>query len=110
MQNSHYNTTSEGGELLRKFEANAKSQEARLYEFFKRRPNEGWTRAELHRVILHECPVSSITRALANLKRVGLIWRTTGKRNGEYGRPQHLWRLAIRPNEQAEMFSHGWNV
>ena len=110
MHNSHYNTTSEGGELLRKFEANAQSQEARLYEFFKKYSNTQWTRTELHHVILRKCPVSSITRALANLKKAGLIKRTPDKRNGEYGRPQHLWRLAIRPNEQAEMFSHGWNV
>lgn len=104
MQSSHYNTTSEGGELLRKFEANAKSQEARLYEFFKKHSRTQWTRSELHTVILRQCPVSSITRALANLKKSGLIERTNDKRKGDYGRPQHLWRFVIHANEQADMF------
>ena len=104
MTEHHYNTTHESGSLLQKFESQGKSQEARLLKYFQANPASSWTRSELHRVIMRKCPVSSITRALANLKNRGLIERTADKRDGDFGRPMYLWRLASREGDQHDMF------
>ena len=103
VENSFYNTTLESGFRLRHYEQQAVSQEVQVLDFFEDNPNRLITRCELHRLILKRCPVSSITRALANLKKSGKIIRTSEKRDGMYGRPMFCWKLADA-QRQSELF------
>jgi len=105
MGTHHFNSTHESGAFLKKIERKAESQEVQLLKYFQANPASSWTRAELHRVILKDCPVSSITRGLANLKNRGQIERTAEKRDGDFGRPMYCWRLISREGEQDDMFS-----
>lgn len=106
---SHHNTTHEGGARLARFEGQAKSQEEQVLEFFGTHSGSTYTRSELHLQIMQRAPVSSITRALANLKKKNKIERTTEKRDGNYGRPQYCWRLADA-QRQPDLFSGGSNA
>lgn len=105
MHDSFYNTTHERGADLKKREVKAESQEARVLRYFQANPHGSWTRSELHRVILRNAPVSSITRTLANLKSRGEIERTDDQRDGDFGVPMYTWRLANRNDTQTDMFA-----
>ena len=91
---TYYNTTHQAGEQLKKYQDQTIKQEERLLMFFQDHSDQRFTRAELHKLILQEAPVSSITRGLANLKKQGSIVRTEEQKSGDYGRPQHCWQLA----------------
>lgn len=89
-----YNTTGETGYKLKKYQRQSIKQEERILNFFHEHPDAEMTRPELHEHVLTEAPVSSITRALSDLRDQGKLVRTTRKRQGTYGRECHCWRLA----------------
>lgn len=110
MQNSHYNTTHESGRLLAEFEGKAVTQEDRILDYFTKRPRVIKSPSQIQfELAMHKVPITSIRRAITNLTTDGKLVKTNYTRNGPYGRPECCWRLAIRTNKQAEMFSHGWN-
>ena len=99
----YYNTTHETGADLAKYQDAALSQDERLLAFFQAHPGVTWTRAEMHRHVLTEAPVASITRSLKTLTNKGLVEKTGETREGAYGRPCYTWRLAEREPEQQEL-------
>jgi len=90
---SYYNTTNIfDNQKLDEYEQKAVTQEEELLDFFQRHPDQKFSRDELHCFVLRDAPVSSITRALANLKKQNRVARLDEYRQGRYKRRQHLWQ------------------
>jgi hypothetical protein len=101
---SYYNTTEIfNRQQLDEYEAKAQTQEEILLEFFECHPDKKFTRDELHCFVLRDAPVSSITRALANLKNQKRIVRLDEYRDGKYKRRQHLWQYKRRDLKQLDL-------
>ena len=79
-----------------KLKRNAKSQEARILEFFREYvPAWGAVGASViwQHISSEFEPVTSIRRALNSLAKQGKVEKTDGLRVGYYGANEHLWRL-----------------
>lgn len=108
---SYHNTNDLRGDELAEAEAKCQSQEARVLEFMKGKPDEEFTRDEIFKFVyepdenLRHAPPSSAGRALTNLYKQNLITKNVDKRPGVlYGnRPQHLYKL-IKSGEQVPLF------
>lgn len=101
---SFYNTTKRTGEELIRAEEEARSQEERVLAFFRsekgfKSPFEVW-----HRLFLCSIPITSVRRAMTNLANEGHLEKTDILVTGDYGKPNHLWRLAVRKPEQLKLF------
>ncbi len=91
---TYFNTTHVEGEQLDLYKEQAVSQEDEILHFFRRRPDELYSRESLHKVVLVGAPTSSLCRALSNLKDSGDLVKTGQQVRGQYGRPVYCWRLA----------------
>lgn len=76
------------------YEGAAKKQEDVVLAVFRRQPSRELSPEDVHRMALHDAPLTSVRRAITNLTRKGLLVRTEGSRAGNYGRQVGLWRLA----------------
>ena len=104
MSKHHHNTTNEDGKTLTDFDNKAKSQEERILEYLKQHePLLVLLTPSLaqHKVFNNKIPITSVRRALSNLTRDGHLEKC-GKVMGQYGRPEHNWRLS---RGQRDMFS-----
>lgn len=92
--NRHHNTTEESGDVLSHYESHAKTQEDALLAFFHRFPKAGgWTPSEINKIVMMDCPITSVRRALSNLTRDQRLIKTDIKRMGPYGRREFAWKL-----------------
>ena len=90
---SYHNTC--GIEDTRDYEQKALSQDERLLMFFESMPfGELFSPSELHSAVLPDAPLTSTRRALSNLTAAERLVKTDMMVQGEYGRPEGLWRLA----------------
>ena len=96
-----YNTTSEQGAELARYEIKAESQEHLILAFFQRHRRAALRPDQVLEAIWHSHPLppplTSIRRAMTNLTYDGYLEKMDTKERGCYGRPMHLWRL--RPKE-----------
>lgn len=90
MGSSFYNTTSERNPQLKMFEGKAATQEDVVAEYFARVPEA--TPSAIQANCLPNAPMTSIRRAMTNLTNRGILRKSSEKRMGKYGRPEHVWK------------------
>jgi len=93
-----FNTTSVKGEELAQCRAAAETQEAIIYEFFRRHPRQAFSPSRLASV-LPRAPLTSIRRAVTNLTTAGLLEKTDQRVVGTWGKPELTWRLRRKSPE-----------
>ena len=80
----------------------ALGQEARIETFFRgSKPNAAFTPSQVHRYVGGNAPLTSTRRAMTGLERAGVLVKTDVTRQGQYGRPEHAWRLAAETRRAA---------
>ena len=96
----YYNTNKETGKTLRKSRKKANTQEVIILAIFKEKPKAKFTPEtvlkKLQAVHLNY-PITSIRRAMSNLKDDGYLINTNDKAKGDWGKNVHLWKLGNRP-------------
>mgnify|MGYP003149736910 FL=1 len=96
----YYNTNKETGKTLRKSRKKANSQELMILAIFKENPRAKFTPEtvlkKLQAVHLNY-PITSIRRAMSNLKDEGYLEKTNEKAKGDWGKDVHLWKIGKRP-------------
>ena len=109
-----YNTNKEYGEQLAKSKRIALTQEEVIMSLFN-------TYRNIYGRIIHMSPsyiqgiwingvdrkkyppITSIRRAMTNLTTKGMLIKTDKMTEGEYGKPEHCWRLAKPEDEQLKL-------
>lgn len=81
-----YNTTGEVGTTLADFTVIAEEQRNRILEYAKKHPNLKFTSEDIAFLFHPNTPLTSIRRAVCDLKKVGEII-VVGKKNGMFNRP-----------------------
>jgi len=77
-------------------EAQAKSQDKRIHEFFKLRPGQSFTPFDVNRFEFGgRAVITSIRRAMTNLTNAGLLTKTDKQVQGDYGKLNYMWRLYV---------------
>lgn len=92
-----YNTTGETGTTLDDFTVIAEEQRNRILEYAKKHPNLKFSSEDVAFLFPPNTPLTSIRRAVCDLKKVGEI-TVVGKKTGMFNRPifeyQYLgWRI-----------------
>lgn len=100
---SFHNTIREEGTELARSERQASSQEERVLTFFQDRPWGGWSPFQIQRLVLPECPITSVRRAMTNLSNQGKLEKSNIMMLERYGKKNHYWHLA-GVKDQMEMF------
>ena len=86
-----YNTTGENGTTLDEFVFTASEQQDKILEWINKHPERTFTREHLRPLFNASVPVTSIVRAICNLRDLGEI-EVTGKTPGLQGRPIFTYR------------------
>jgi len=90
----YFNTTKETGAPLRIFEHKSDAQEAKIWKLFKKHVGRELTASEVLRIYPEKgMLITSVRRALSNLKNQKFIEKTDKKREGIYGRPECAYRI-----------------
>lgn len=92
---SFFNTTNETGAQLLELERITSRQELTILRFFAYQPTCRHSPSQLQEHLLPGAPLTSVRRALTNLTKAGYLAKTASKTPGPYGRPEHLWELAV---------------
>jgi hypothetical protein len=100
---SFYNSTGETGGNLVQFQHVTLRQEDVILRFFRTHPGRLYTPSQINQ-LLPQAPITSIRRALSNLTRDGWLVKTTSKRQGQVGRPEHCW---LYPHQAAPRVANG---
>lgn len=100
---SFYNTVRATHPELGRYEEKAKGQQAKILAEFKEfpwptPPSQIWTR-----VFQERCLLTSVRRSMTNLTNNGDLVKTDKQVRGRYGKPEYLWKLAPK-HDQQEMF------
>jgi predicted transcriptional regulator len=99
----YYNTTNLKGEELKTAQAQARTQEQDVYEilFLANRPLGASEVMERLNHFNKRPPITSVRRAISNLKKSGLVERVERQIIGPYGRREYAWTL--RTKEQVNV-------
>ena len=101
---TYYNTTNETGTLLKQYREDSDKQEDRVALYFIGRPNLEVGASQVHRRLFSDrVPLTSVRRCLTNLEAAGVVEKC-GKREGQYGRSESLWRLKRANSKQMGLF------
>jgi hypothetical protein len=98
----YHNTTDSTGADLLDYRVHAKNQDQIIHEYFRR--NDPWLAkgltasevlaAMLRVKLMHNTPITSIRRALTNLTTSNKLVKTDDQRDGPFGRPEYVYKLA----------------
>ena len=103
---SYYNTTSQNGQELKDYTKKAETQEELILKTFQRlkylTPSEAWKASGQEQ----KSPITSIRRAITDLTNSGALIKTEIKKDGLYGRPESVYKIAITkaPGTQTALF------
>ena len=94
-----YNTTNETGETLAQAKSATHDQNTRIMELMLR-----YKKAPPSTIAAHfgaKTPLTSIRRGMTDLTERGLLRKTTEKRQGIYGKMEHVWEVVkeVKPKE-----------
>ncbi len=89
---SFYNTTNLKGQDLFEAIMQANSQEEFVLNMLKKKRR--MTASELYKHYPKPAPITSIRRALSNLKKKGLVRKTGQTKKGIYGKPEYVYEIA----------------
>jgi hypothetical protein len=81
-----YNTTGESGATLGGFSLIAEDQERMVLDFIRKNPDTPFTSEDVAILFPPQTPITSIRRAVCNLKQMGEI-KVVGKKIGMFKRP-----------------------
>jgi predicted transcriptional regulator len=100
---SYYNTTNLKGAELKAAQDKARTQEQDVYEilFLANRPLGASEVMERLNRFNKRPPITSVRRAISNLKKSGLVERAERQIIGPYGRREYAWTL--RTKEQVNV-------
>ena len=96
----YYNTNNESGKTLKRSRRKANSQEEMILAIFKETPKAKFTPETVLKKLqgVHlNYPITSIRRAMSNLKDEGYLIKTDEKAKGDWGKKVHLWKIGKRP-------------
>jgi len=97
----YHNTTQSLGPELRQYQDKASSQEKRILAFLKLDHHRPITpSAAMKWIFKGSVPITSVRRAISNLSRDGHLVKTTTQVKGPLGRPEFVWRLAPKYDQQ----------
>ena len=94
----YYNTNNLDGQALKTAEKKTIRQEEvvlKIFGVFQK----NMTASEVHKHFPKNIPITSVRRAITNLKNEGVLEMTTEKKTGLYGTPEHFYRV-IQPATQ----------
>lgn len=87
-----HNTTQETGEKLKDYTRKAVSQERYIHNLFII-ADKPMTASQVYLQFSASTPITSIRRAMSNLKEQGVLEKLEDKATGLYGHPEHYYRL-----------------
>ena len=92
----YYNTTNEKGEKLAEYKEKAMTQDEIILDWFSytSKRQQGLTPSNVQRYALSNAPLTSVRRSMNTLTKQGKLMKTDVKREGIYGRLEHVWKLA----------------
>ena len=90
---SYYNTTNLEKDALKKCRKAVISQEKKILEIFKKHQVSLSPTDVFRHFTSPYAPLTSIRRALSNLTRDNKLEKTSKMKIGNYGKPEHCWRL-----------------
>lgn len=88
----YHNTTNETGPALVTFQDTAKTQEQKIKKMFQ--IHRELTPSDCFIISPAGTLLTSVRRAISDLKRVGYLEKTQQKRTGLYNRPETVYTLA----------------
>lgn len=106
MITSYYNTTKETSKELAISKVKAYTQEECIMDIFFDRGSIKMTPSEVCYIFCEEykdVPLTSIRRAMTNLTNRQQLVKTDIMREGEYGKPEHCWRLSKKDDKQMKL-------
>lgn len=90
-----FNTTSEQGDLLKSYRRQARTQSEKILAYFQETKGLR-SPSEVQFAVLPRAPITSVRRAMTCLTDDGYLAKCEEKVPGQYGRPEHLWRLTSK--------------
>lgn len=72
---------------------NSEGQESKVLQFFIDNPNNSYAPHEVQRSVLPRCPITSARRAMTNLTKANVLFKTDEKVLGSYGKYVYTWEL-----------------
>lgn len=102
MNESYFDTTHVAPDQLRKYTAAAVRQETAVLGYFQANQAGKFTSEYVQQLLFPNAPISSIRRAFSVLTKKGLLEKTDTQVLGRYGRPNHLWQLALNPEQTTD--------
>lgn len=106
MSKSFYNTINLSSEKLQKAEARALGQEELIKEIFRNNPHRLFSPSQIQKLFISKYdrhnPITSIRRGMTNLasdKHKKILVKTDNMVVGEYGLPEHTWRLNVEQTD-----------
>lgn len=102
-----HNTVQATGETLDKYRTDAQKQEDRVLAIMQANP-AWWTPfavQEMYGRLYRFVPITSIRRAMTDLTNEGKLEKSdTPNAAGQYGKPNHSWRVIQKQPVQAQLF------
>ena len=89
--NTYFNTTDQDIDFVNKRKAKNKTQEVIVYELFK--SNTTLTASDVLNMFPKQVPITSVRRAISNLKHESKLVKTEDTKAGIYGSPEHYYRI-----------------
>ena len=90
----HFNTTTETGHTLKVLQQKSDAQESHILQLFRQNRGRNLTASEVLRMYPGKgILITSIRRALSNLKNWNYLEKTEIKRNGIHGRNECAYRI-----------------
>ena len=94
MKNHYHNTTDSNNPDLGTYENKARSQEELILDWFNQ--GRAATPSMVCRIVFrNRVPLTSVRRALSNLTKQFKLEKSDIQREGQYGRPEYVWRLPL---------------
>jgi len=90
----YFNSTNESGEKLKKYQSKAGGQTDIILNWFVSNPDEKRSPSEIHfKLFGVKTPLTSVRRSMTVLTKCKNLIKLDEKREGLYGREEHLWAL-----------------
>ena len=103
---SFYNTINETGDQLKESTKKTKNQYERILDFFKKNDTQLLTPPQIRGYVFgNMVPLTSVRRALTDLTNDDKLTMTQVMRKGEYGKPNHCWKLNDNLKPQLDIFN-----
>jgi len=94
---TYHNTTDQHEDFVKKEIVNCKSQEEKVYLLFQN--GASYTASEVYyiykRLVNANVPLTSIRRAMSNLKHEDRLIKTEKQHIGMYGKPEYVYKSAV---------------